>query len=562
MQNINEVSKKEYEEVLRWLFGNEIKIENELDETLCHDYYDPNIYYTAEIKELFETSAMQRLSKIMHLGSTNIEKHNAYHNRLEHSKGAYRRCLEFIAFQYRKPEWRKYIEENGQKGYLVEKLKFMCVHDIGHSLLSHSIENVIGDKDCDHEVIGNEIVKQNQDVQKILKKIKPNEENSKLGDGSLELFCEGNIDFDREDYIVRDCVYLGREYINDLVVTLNSMCNLKEVEIDGKIEMKYVYPNTVIPTIEKFLETRVELYKQEYRSKNRRMSDTITSYMVKYISNNELETGKKLREYISKFVNKSKEEIDVNEYIKGNDMLWLNSLIDIAENDSDSNLRDIAALCLPNTNGLINIVYPMVKNQQKFDANIESNDFNEEEKLLINNLKRIVRCDSTISEKIKTNKFKNENHIAVTIKNEETFEKVRESINNILEPDSLEGLCCEKIEHKKYNSKEPIYVESNDGKIYTFDKLPERTMDILPDYVYYIYMIDSILRLEDISQDKIDGIKNILEKYIVEEKEHVFPERMNRLRLRVGKELVVPKGILEYNERIKNREIEESKEEK
>ncbi|MNT93808.1 hypothetical protein D3C72_2353660 [compost metagenome] len=49
--------------------------------------------------------------------------------------------------------------------------------------------------------------------------------------------------------------------------------------------------------------------------------------------------------------------------------------------------------------------------------------------------------------------------------------------------------------------------------------------------------------------------------YKNEEKDHVFPERMNRLRLRVGNELVVPKGILEYNEIIIDKE-EEAKEEK
>lgn len=556
MHKIEEVSKKEYEEVLKWLFGDKIEILSEYDETLNHDYYDPSIYYTSEIKEVFETEAMQRLSKIMHLGSTNIDKPHVYHNRLQHSKGAYRRCLEFIAFQYRKPEWKKYIEENGQKSYVVEKLKFMCVHDIGHSMLSHSIENVIGDKDCNHEIIGNEIILQNEEVSSILEKIKSDELESKPGDGSLEFYCEGNIDFDREDYMVRDCVYLGREYINDIVVNLNSMCNLKEIEVNGKKEMRYVYPLKALPYIEEFFEKRLELYKQEYRSKDRRMTDTLTSYLVKYITENELDTGKELKEYIFKFVNKSMDDIDVNQYIKGNDLVWLNSLIDMAENEKDKNLRDIALLCLPNTSGLINVAYSLTNKQKIKESNIDKDKNIEEgmtveEKKLIKNLKKLIKCESELSPKLRTSRFKKNNQLSMDFEDMTEFENVKKYIGNILNFEETNGIECEKIKHKKYNIDEPIYIESSDGKTYTFDKLPERTMDISPEYVYYIYMIEPILKIDGISQKQIDEIRQELIKYNKEPKQNVFSERMNCLRLRIGKELVVPKGKLEGHESIK-----------
>lgn len=565
MKPVEEITKQEYESLLKWLFGDEIEIIKEYDETLNHDYYDPNIYYTSEINELFQTDAMQRLSKIMHLGSTNIDKPNVYHNRLQHSKGAYRRCLEFLALQSRKAEWKKYIEENGQKKYLVDKLKFMCVHDIGHSMLSHSIESVIGDSDCNHEIIGNEIIIHNEEVNKVLKKIKSNEKDSKPGDGSLEFFCEGNIDFDRQDYIARDCVYLGRSYVNELIVILNSMCDLKEIEVDGKKEMRYVYPSKAVPYIEKFFEKRLELYKNEYRSKDRIMTDRLTSYMVKYITYNELNTGRELKEYISKFINKSKESINVNEYIEGNDIIWLNNIIDIAENDENENVRDMATLCLPNTNGLINIIYS-ITNKEGIDKTTILHDYKEdkilkkEEKKLIKNLKKIVKGELAITEKLKTTEFKKGNQLSIDFEEAEECERVKDHIKNSLNLQKLEGIKCEKIKHKKYNIDEPVYVESEDKKVYTFDKLPERTMDISPDYVYYIYMIDPILKIEGISQKQIEEIKSELEKYQKEDEKDVFSERMNHFRLRVGKDLVVPKGKIEEYEKIRMLKFENEEE--
>ena len=64
-----ETTKQEQEELLKWLFGNDINIKQEEDMTLAPYYEDINIYYTDEIYNLFKTEALLREGKIMQLGS-------------------------------------------------------------------------------------------------------------------------------------------------------------------------------------------------------------------------------------------------------------------------------------------------------------------------------------------------------------------------------------------------------------------------------------------------------------------------------------------------------------
>lgn len=56
---IQKVTKQEYKELFKWLFGKNVKVCQEKDITLAPYYDDINIYYTQEIKELFLTTAMQ-----------------------------------------------------------------------------------------------------------------------------------------------------------------------------------------------------------------------------------------------------------------------------------------------------------------------------------------------------------------------------------------------------------------------------------------------------------------------------------------------------------------------
>lgn len=291
---IKEVTPEEYKEVLKWLFGENITVEKEKDLILAKAYENSNIYYTKEIKDLFQTEPMQRLRKILQLGSNILQKPTASHTRLQHSKGAYRMTLEFYAIQFRKKEWRELIEKNHLKGYLVEKLKYMCCHDIGHSMLSHSIEKVIGDENCNHEAIGQKILLKNQAVKQALSKIEADEKESNLGDGSLESLCEGNIDFDRQDYLIRDLMYARGKQSVKLMLAINTLRNLKEIEIGKQKVKRYVYTNDALPYLEEMIEMRDLAYKNLHRSPRGKISDCVESLMIKRIRSRKNKRGRRI----------------------------------------------------------------------------------------------------------------------------------------------------------------------------------------------------------------------------------------------------------------------------
>ncbi len=171
MEQFIEITKNEYKEVFEWLYEKEdVELLEELDISMAHTYNEPYIYYTKEIADIFNTKPMQRLQRILQLGTVIVNSENVYHTRLEHCKGAYRRAIEFIAVKYKDEDWKKYIEENNKKQELINTIIFMGVHDVGHSMLSHVLEDVVGNKDCNHELIGDKIIEQNIELSTAMKK--------------------------------------------------------------------------------------------------------------------------------------------------------------------------------------------------------------------------------------------------------------------------------------------------------------------------------------------------------------------------------------------------------
>lgn len=151
----------------RWLLDNEdVELVEEIDLSLASEYYDPYIYYTKEIADFFNTDAMQRLGRVGQLGLMVCSNKNCYHNRLEHSKGTYNRKLEELIYLTSDYNYRKYIEQNNLKLYLIAELIKEGGHDIGHLPLSHIMEvQLIGRRDF-HEDIGKRILLEDKQIRR------------------------------------------------------------------------------------------------------------------------------------------------------------------------------------------------------------------------------------------------------------------------------------------------------------------------------------------------------------------------------------------------------------
>lgn len=171
MESLNNIRNKRevIEEFFKWVLNQDkVDLYDEVDLTLVRDYYDPNIYYSKEIAEFFNTRAMKRIGRVGQLGLVIKENENCYHSRLEHSKGTYNRKLEELVYLSSNPEYRKYIEDNNLKLYLVAELIKEAAHDIGHLPLSHAMEvKIMGRRDF-HEDIGKRILLEDKEIRRAI----------------------------------------------------------------------------------------------------------------------------------------------------------------------------------------------------------------------------------------------------------------------------------------------------------------------------------------------------------------------------------------------------------
>ncbi len=486
---MKEISKQEYKEFFKWLFGENIEIKEEFDINMASDYYDPNIYYTKEIYDLFQTKAMQRLAKINHLGGFILLDSNVYHNRLEHSKGAYRRCIEFLATQYKNDEWKKYIEENKQKGYLVDKIKFMCTHDIGHSMLSHGIEKLVGDENCTHEDIGDRIRKEDKQLKQALENIKADETQSNIGDGSLEFLCEGNIDFDRCDFLTRDLLYTGEENqinINEIINRLNHSCTLEELE-NG--QMAYVYNLDAIRDIENFLKFREAMYEKQYRSKEKAKVEYYLRIVLDKIIKSDNPSD--IKSMMANIYNKNINQIDISKYLQTDDIKLFNGLIKLIDQTEDNDLKEEIGVVLPEPQNAFNLAVNML------DPKNRKEDYKKEEKEFINNIRRLLDNDTLY----KSNIY---DYIVA-------FESDKDEILSLdFKSDAIEKY---KKKFKIYSPKKPIYIKDHEGRIVTLENHPDLSIDLLPKYRYGVYIFIKDLQRQGYSKLKINEICNQFSKY-------------------------------------------------
>ena len=289
MINLEDINTKEnlIQDFYRWLFDNNnvvdksVILEKEVDFSLAPYYTDPYIYYPKQIANFFNTKAMQRLGRVSQLALANDIYPNIYHSRLEHSKGVYNRKLEEFLYHFQDSNWRKYIDENHLKLYLLADLIKMAGHDIGHLPLSHLMETEILSYRGAHEDLGKRIMLEDSEIQNVLLKISP-----KLPDTLNDLYNkhimnfkehdESSFDVDRCDYVSRDYLYFGLpihlpySHYESISVELDS--NGKPLENnDGSVKTSGyskhkidVYDEKQLFVIEKLLEKRLEGYRLIY----------------------------------------------------------------------------------------------------------------------------------------------------------------------------------------------------------------------------------------------------------------------------------------------------------
>lgn len=528
-----EIREEEYLEFLKWILEKEeVKLSKELDILLASIYNEPYIYFTDEILAFFDTKPMQRIGQINQLGTSINFNDNAYHTRLEHCKGAYKNALDFWVTKCKDKAYRAKIDNSDDKDHrknlILADIMEMARHDDCHTMLSHSLEGLLCNGQVSHEDVGKRILLENKEYEVALNNVRQGLYQT-MCDNAIEdrtafrLLREGNTDFDRMDYIMRDLLYLGLPYSRELIEKLGINCSIKEIEIDGKKEEVPVYTLEGLKCIEEFLETRKVGYETEYASKERNVLDNVAKYLCKYIAENPDIESSFIRGAIRNYTQDDIRDIDLSVFLESNDIRLYTEVLDIAMNTQNEHLRELAILALPSTTALLQIGVEMLNTIQKGKDLERYSDY---ELAYIERLKKLREDKNTIRNEIK-GENKRKLYTTVTCDSKNKFDEAQEEIKLILNVDDISkvGVITWNRRIRTYNENEPLYIEDKEGKIYTLDQHPDLTIDLSSENVMGIAIVPAILRLSGYDEKTIEDIQKIMiEKGIKEDKQN--PERI------------------------------------
>lgn len=518
--NLDELENKEplIKEFFTWLFDDErminkqIILESEIDPALVPYYKDAHIYYPKQISNFINTRPMKRLARISQLDLVVDEFPNAYHNRLEHSKGVYYRKLEELLHNFQNPSWKKYIESNNMKLYLIAELIKMLGHDIGHLPLSHALEEAIFNCHGPHEPLGKRIMLEDSEIQSVLMSISPD-----LPAALKDLYeqhilnfkehDESNYDVDRYDYLYRDNLYAGTpifvpySHYETVHVCVNEN-GIPEENIDGSIIEKTTSPTTIdvydynsLHNLEHLLEIREKSYQNMYFSQNVHVRERTINTFFKCFLASPSSSGKDLRNFVTTLRTSDIDSVDLSLFLEWDDIKFYSELLDIAKNHENSNIRLLASMIFPNMTNFLTMLHYQLNLSKKGQS------YSEQDKQFLQSIKSLIKSTDSLSQNLKTPRFALSNTLIYP-----EDQPLPNSYTHLLDD---ELIYSSRIKLKAYNPKDPIYVRDAIGKIYDLSKHPDRKCDwhTRISYMQSTYSYVPLLKLNGISDEQIEEMR-------------------------------------------------------
>lgn len=257
---------------------------------------------------VMNSRAFQRLRRIRQMGLAEFVFPGATHSRFVHSLGSAFLMMKVLEHFNRSSVGRRYLESTyGDTNITLSRLLLLgiLVHDIGHTPLSHTLEDVLDLKDQGllHDQYWNrKILLEDPELQKIWRRFGsalPTAVLNFMGDGAPKHFLaqlvSSQLDMDRLDYLQRDSHFLGVQY--GRIEADRIISNLEIAHLANGTEVVAVREEA-IPAIEHYLFGRHQAYKMALHSLDKASEALLKKVLQRFtwVRQQGIETGEAAEE--------------------------------------------------------------------------------------------------------------------------------------------------------------------------------------------------------------------------------------------------------------------------
>lgn len=487
---------KKVEKFFGEMLGRHEYLHAEIDFTLVDTRGGGYIYYPESINQLIRTKALRRMARIFQLGTNLYTLPNVYHTRLEHSKGTYYRTLELLQNLYDDDNIKSMITRKRYQKYILAELVRALLHDVGHGPFSHTMEAVCNLPKGFHEQIGIRLIKEDPELRETLNKIYPGlpeiyGETIKRNFLGLNRIFEGQVDLDRGDFLPRDSFFANSDYKETSRLVAKLFDNLtieKIVDDSGKTKIVPVFAENQIESLDKFFMKRFNNYKNIYYNANARSYDYIFKAFAETLINND--ESFKLKDFLTNNIDKKPEDIDLQEYIKFNDIEYLKGIIEVLDKTKNPTLKKLAIMSLPPKEKVQDFYLGLMVSKEQIDENGNREYTNESDEEFIKRLANLPDSKTEYKQNCLTLDVNNIKNINSVIKKLKLALKIKDE-----DLESL-GIFSYNYTVTSYKNKkgEETYVKGRDGKIYEYSVHPERKLPIQKEEVHRILLISTYVR--------------------------------------------------------------------
>lgn len=241
---------------------------------------------------VMNSRAFQRLRRIRQMGLAEFVFPGATHSRFVHSLGAAYLMMQAIDHFSCSPKSKALLDSNyGTTAIPLSRLLLLgiLVHDIGHTPLSHTLEDVLDLKSQGllHDQYWNrKILMEDPELQKIWKRFDPHMPEAVLnfmGDGAPKHFLaqlvSSQLDMDRLDYLQRDSHFLGVQY--GRIEAARIISNMEITHLANGKDVVAVREEAV-PAIEHYLFGRHQAYKMALHSLDKASESVLKKVLERF----------------------------------------------------------------------------------------------------------------------------------------------------------------------------------------------------------------------------------------------------------------------------------------